>query len=74
MPSSMTKNTLLWYLCDSMSLMRRAAPRAFYSMISLNVLAGLVPSALVYLSAQLISRISAGKLFLVNAQIGERDA
>ncbi len=58
----MTKNTdaLLWNLCDSMSLMRRAAPRAFYSMIALNVLAGLVPSALVYFSAQLISRISAG--------------
>lgn len=62
MPPPMTKNTdaLLWNLYDSMSLMRRAAPRAFYSMISLNVLAGLVPSALVYLSAQLISRIAGG--------------
>lgn len=51
---------LLSNLFDSMSLMRRAAPCAFYSMIALNVLAGLVPSALVYFSAQLISRISAG--------------
>ncbi|WP_206951344.1 ABC transporter ATP-binding protein [Trinickia acidisoli] len=47
-------------LFDSLSLMRRAAPRAFYSTIALNAMAGLVPAALIYFSAQLISRLSAG--------------
>jgi ATP-binding cassette subfamily B protein len=45
---------------NSVSLIHRAAPRAFYATIALNLLAGLIPAALVYFSAQLISRLSAG--------------
>lgn len=42
------------------ALMRRAAPRALRLTIAFTLLEGLVPSALVYFSAQLISRLSAG--------------
>ena len=58
MPKQST--TLFGNFVDSISLMYRAAPRAFCATLVLNLLAGLIPSALVYFSAQLISNLSGG--------------
>jgi len=48
--------------------MRRSAPRAFYLTIATNIFAGLVPSALVYVGAQLIAHMTAGNV--VGAAVG----
>jgi ATP-binding cassette subfamily B protein len=58
--SAMRTLATLGDLRTGIALLRRAAPRAFYSSIALNLLTGLAPSALVYCSAQLISHLSAG--------------
>ncbi|HVW52264.1 MAG TPA: ABC transporter ATP-binding protein [Trinickia sp.] len=55
-------STFLTNLADCLALMRRAAPRAFYLTIATNILAGLVPSVLVYIGAQLIAHMTGGNI------------
>jgi ATP-binding cassette subfamily B protein len=47
-------------LGQTIGLLRRASPGAFHVAIAANLFVGLVPGALIYLSAQLIERLTGG--------------